>query len=139
MKNVFVVIPTLDPDEKVFLPFISKLVSEFPNVIIVDDGSKKKYKKVFDKVDKRCVLLKHFINLGKGRALKTAINYILNNYEHVDAIVTVEKTETKQRIFEKQLENEKGTHTISYSEAAREAYKSITPIIKTIIKEQMSQ
>ena len=58
---------------------------------------------------------------------------------YVDATVTVEKTETKQRIFEKQLENEKGTHTISYSEAAREAYKSITPIIKTIIKEQMSQ
>ena len=90
MKNVFVVIPTLSPDEKVFLPFMSKLVNEFPNVIVVNDGSSKKYNKVFDKLDKRCILLNHYVNLGKGRALKTAINYILNNYDKVDAIVTAD-------------------------------------------------
>ena len=90
MKNVFIVIPTLNPEEKIFLPFISKLVTEFDNVIVVNDGSDKKYRKVFDKLDKKCVLLNHYVNLGKGRALKTAINYILNNYNIVDAIITAD-------------------------------------------------
>ena len=90
MKNVFVVIPTLDPDEKVFIPFIDKLSKSFSNIIIVDDGSKKELKKVFNKLSSKCIVLKHYINMGKGRALKTATNYILNNYDKVDAIVTAD-------------------------------------------------
>ena len=90
MKKVFIIIPSLDPDEKVFLPFIDKLAKKFSNIIIVDDGSKNELKSVFNKVENKCVILRHYKNMGKGRALKTAINYILNNYKQVDTIVTAD-------------------------------------------------
>ena len=90
MKNVFVVIPTLNPDKKVFIPFMNKLTKEFNNVIVVDDGCDKKYESVFKELDKSIIVLKHYINRGKGVAIKTAINYILNNYSNVEAIVTAD-------------------------------------------------
>jgi putative flippase GtrA len=90
MKNVFVVIPTLNPEAKVFLPFMDELIKNFNYVIVVNDGSSKKFDSVFAKLDKKIVVLKHYINMGKGRAMKTAINYILNSYEDIDSIVTAD-------------------------------------------------
>ena len=52
MKDVFVVIPTLNPEEKIFLPFMDKLINEFSHVIVVNDGSDNKYDKVFAKLNK---------------------------------------------------------------------------------------
>ena len=47
MKNVFVIIPTLNPIAEIFLPFMEKLVKEFNHVIVVNDGSDSKYDDVF--------------------------------------------------------------------------------------------
>ena len=90
MDNVFVVIPTLNPEEELFIPLIKELKKEFKNIIVVNDGSTSSYDEIFTKINKQCTILKHYINLGKGAALKTATNYILNNYDKVDAIVTAD-------------------------------------------------
>ena len=36
------------------------------------------------------VVLTHALNYGKGRALKTAFNYVLNNYKDVVGVITVD-------------------------------------------------
>lgn len=90
-KDVFVVIPSYKPDKELLLPFIDKLVEVFRYVIVVDDGGNSEYEDVFKEVkDKGAIVLTHYINSGKGRAIKTGLNYIFTNYKNVDAIVTAD-------------------------------------------------
>lgn len=90
-KDIFVVIPTLDPNEKIMEEFMEKLLKSFSNVLVVNDGSKEIHNKYFESLEKRGVIvLKNHINYGKGRSLKTALNYILNEYPKIKAIVTAD-------------------------------------------------
>jgi putative flippase GtrA len=89
LKNIFVVIPTLDPDQKIMESFIKELKKEFTNILVVNDGSDESHNKFFEKLDKSGVtIITHFKNLGKGRALKSAFNYILNAFPTIDGVVT---------------------------------------------------
>lgn len=91
MDNIFVVVPTLDPDEEVMLKFIKELKKEFKNILVVNDGSKSVYDNFFASLEKMDVIvLKHYVNLGKGRGIKNAFNYILNNYPNVLGCVTAD-------------------------------------------------
>ena len=91
MKNVFVVIPSLNPDRETLIPLIKSLKEKFEHVIVVDDGSGEKYRKIFNEAKTSgAEVISHYVNLGKGRAMKTATNYILSNYEDVAAIVTAD-------------------------------------------------
>ena len=90
-KDVVVVIPTLNPNEKIMSEFMDKLVKSFKNIVVVNDGSRDSYEKYFKGFEKQgIVVLKHHINYGKGRALKTALNYILNEYKDIKAIITAD-------------------------------------------------
>lgn len=57
---------------------------------------------------------------------------------YVDANIVIEKTATGQRIYEDVI-SEKGGHTINYEQAARQAYRDISPKISAIIKQQIQQ
>lgn len=82
MKDVYVVIPTLNPNIDLLNKLIKDLKKVFTNIIIVNDGSKGKYDKYFESLENDSIIvLKHYRNYGKGRALKTALNYLLNNYQ----------------------------------------------------------
>lgn len=59
-------------------------------------------------------------------------------FVYIDAKISIDKTTTGQRIFEDQI-SEKGGHTMNYEQAARDAYKQISPQISTIIKQQIMQ
>jgi hypothetical protein len=59
-------------------------------------------------------------------------------YSYVDVNLIVDKTTTGQRIYEDAL-SEKGGHTLNYEQAARQAYKDISPKISEIIKQQIQQ
>jgi len=63
---------------------------------------------------------------------------VTSYFVYVDATIIVEKTATGQRIYENQI-SEKGGHTHNYEQAARQAYKDISPKISKIIKEQIQQ
>ena len=89
MKNIFIVIPTLDPEEEIMDKFINELQKEAEHILVVNDGSKEIHDKFFKSLEKKgIIVLKHFINYGKGRALKNAFNYILNEYPDISGVVT---------------------------------------------------
>lgn len=91
MKDIYVIIPTLDPNEIIMEEFITNLHKEFKNIIIVNDGCMKEYDDFFKKFEsKKITVLKNNVNLGKGMALKHAYNFILNEKPKCKGIVTAD-------------------------------------------------
>ena len=87
MKNVVLLIPSLDPSES-FITFIKDALVDFKDIVVVNDGSAIKYDYIFNEIEKSgAIVLKHHLNLGKGRALKYAFNYILNTYPKAIGVV----------------------------------------------------
>lgn len=86
IREMPLIIPSYEPDEKL-INLISELRKrEYQNIILVDDGSGEAYQPIFEQAKKEfgaCVL-KHDVNQGKGRALKTAFAYVIK--EMPDAI-----------------------------------------------------
>ena len=90
IDDVCLIIPAYNPDEKLFLDFLEHAYAYFSKIIVINDGSKEEFDSVFEKIQKKyehIKILKHSINLGKGRALKTAFNEYLNNYKNCIGIV----------------------------------------------------
>lgn len=93
MKELLpIIIPALEPDDRLTLLLEQLQKNSIGPVIIVDDGSGEKYKEIFDAAEKNygCILLRHALNLGKGRALKDAFNYCLNHYPDMIGCVTAD-------------------------------------------------
>jgi len=89
MKNIFIIVPTLDPEEDIMDTFIKELHKEFNNILVVNDGSKKVHNKFFESLQKQGVkVIKHYKNFGKGRGLKNAFNYLLNEYPEIEGVIT---------------------------------------------------
>lgn len=80
LKKAVVVIPALEPDNELITYVDQLLAAGFDRIIVINDGSDSSYDNIFSDVSKHpeCTVLKHSVNLGKGRALKNAINYYLN-------------------------------------------------------------
>ncbi|MCM1026816.1 MAG: bifunctional glycosyltransferase family 2/GtrA family protein [Roseburia sp.] len=93
MKEPYIVIPSLNPQEHL-RNLVKNLRNEgFQDIIIVNDGSREEYQPVFRALesDFHCIVLKHCVNQGKGRALKTAFNYYLEHCTDNDTgIITVD-------------------------------------------------
>lgn len=90
INDVCLIIPAYNPDEQLFIDFLEKAIRNFYNIIVIDDGSDEEYKNIFDKIHIRfpkIKILEHGVNLGKGRALKTAFNYYLNKYSDCIGVV----------------------------------------------------
>lgn len=91
-ENIVVLVPTYEPDQK-FINLVEELVQRnFTNILVVNDGSSKDKQKYFKQVEKyrNIKIINHAVNQGKGRALKTGFNYILNNFKDVIGCVTVD-------------------------------------------------
>lgn len=92
LKTVGIIVPSLSPDEK-FTKLLSDLrQAGFENIIVVNDGSTEEYQHFFEsaKNDYHCIVLRHNVNQGKGRALKTAFNYILNEMPECMGAIAVD-------------------------------------------------
>lgn len=90
IEDVCLIIPAYNPDEELFINFLDKAVNSFTNIIVINDGSKEENNGIFNKISDKypdVTLLKHSVNLGKGRALKTAFNHYLNEYPNCVGIV----------------------------------------------------
>lgn len=90
--NVAVIIPSLNPDGKLVEVVDSLVSAGFDDIIVVNDGSDSNHMQPFDKVRqyKQCTVLKHDVNKGKGRALKTAFEYCIANRTELAGVVTVD-------------------------------------------------
>ena len=81
-KMIPVIIPAYEPDEKLIKLVEDLNAAGIGPVVVVDDGSfPGEYGQIFDKVRQLGArVLVHAVNMGKGRALKTAFNFCLNEY-----------------------------------------------------------
>ncbi len=96
MKDLFrvsVVLPSLDPDEKLIAVVDGLLEHGFSDIILINDGSKPENLHYFtDLADMHpeVHLLHHPVNRGKGAALKTAFSWFLENRPEGLGVVTVD-------------------------------------------------
>ena len=90
--NVTIVLPSLNPDEKMIRTVEGILAEGFTDIVVVDDGSAEEYKKPFETVAAMngVTVLTHEVNKGKGRAMKTAFAYIAENRPESAGVVTVD-------------------------------------------------
>ncbi|QHJ69351.1 bifunctional glycosyltransferase family 2/GtrA family protein [Planococcus halotolerans] len=92
MNQFAIIIPAYKPDQKC-LNTVEKIINEgFERIIVVDDGSGKEHAHIFISLEehKEVTVLRHADNQGKGRALKTAFQYILTNKFPFDAVITAD-------------------------------------------------
>jgi len=84
-----VVIPALNPQVEL-VALVGQLSAAGVNtIVIVDDGSSRETASTFEAVSRYGVhVLRHAVNLGKGAALKTGINYALCNFPDAVGVVT---------------------------------------------------
>lgn len=94
-KTVPIVIPSYEPDERLITLLEDLQKAEIGPVIIVNDGSGTEYDEIFDRAAKLIEagggkFISYRPNKGKGRALKTAFEYIAENMPDVLGCVTAD-------------------------------------------------
>ncbi len=91
-NKICILIPSLNPDEKLIQTVEGLKSIGFKNFIIVDDGSNVKSQKFFPSTDmaNNLVLLRHSFNKGKGAAIKTAFKYIMKYATTIEGVITVD-------------------------------------------------
>lgn len=87
MKNVCVIVPSLNPDERLKGVVDGVIAEGFSDIILVDDGSSAENKKFFPE-NEQVTLLVHEQNRGKGAALKTALEWVYKNRPECIGVVT---------------------------------------------------
>lgn len=86
MKQV-IIIPALNPDEKMIRLIRNLKEYGFERIIVVDDGSEAVYHERFDEAQTAgCLVIRHERNRGKGAALRTAIRTAQEMYGDVSYI-----------------------------------------------------
>ena len=92
LRKISVVLPSLDPDEKLLAVVDGLLNTGFTDIILVNDGSKKENLHYFETAaaHSEVTLLHHEVNRGKGAALKTAFTWFLENRPDALGVVTVD-------------------------------------------------
>ena len=92
LHGVSVVLPSLDPDEKLLRVVDGLLGQGFTDIILVNDGSKPENMHYFETAARHpeVHLLHHEVNRGKGAALKTAFRYFLEQRPGAAGVVTVD-------------------------------------------------
>ena len=90
--KVTIIVPSLDPDEKL-LQVVEGLLSDgFDDILLVNDGSHSDHLWPFEKAAEHpeVTVLTHEVNKGKGRALKTAFAWCIENRPDIDGVVTAD-------------------------------------------------
>ena len=93
LSKISVVLPSLDPDEKLVRVVDGLLEYGFTDIILVNDGSKAENLHYFTDLaaaHPEIHLLHHEVNKGKGAALKNAFHWFLENRPDGIGVVTVD-------------------------------------------------
>ena len=93
LSKISVVLPSLDPDEKLIAVINGLLEYGFSDIILVNDGSKPENLHYFHDLAEQhpeIHLLHHEVNKGKGAALKNAFRWFLENRPDGYGVVTVD-------------------------------------------------
>ena len=92
IQEAAILIPSLEPDERLPVYIRSLAESGFGKIIVVDDGSGDTYQPIFREVESidRTIVLHHEVNRGKGVALKIGYQYILDYVPEAAGIITAD-------------------------------------------------
>ncbi len=93
LSKISVVLPSLDPDDKLIAVVDGLLEHGFSDIILVNDGSKEDNLHYFLDLaaqHPQIHLLHHEVNRGKGAALRTAFRWFLDNRPDALGVVTVD-------------------------------------------------
>ena len=92
LSKISVVLPSLDPDDKLVAVIDGLLEYGFTDIILINDGSKPENLSYFHTAASHpeVHLIHHSVNRGKGAALKTAFNWFLENRPDAAGVVTVD-------------------------------------------------
>lgn len=90
--NVTIVLPSLNPDDKLNKVVDGLIEAGFKDIVLVNDGSDEAHLEPFRlaAANKEVTLLTHDVNKGKGRALKTAFSYVVENRKDTAGVITVD-------------------------------------------------
>lgn len=90
--KVSIIIPSLNPDQKLIQVVDALIQAGFSDIILVNDGSNGGHMEPFETVLKypQCTILTHEVNKGKGQALKTAFSFVLENRPQSCGVITVD-------------------------------------------------
>lgn len=109
---IAVIIPAYEPDERMISLLKELSEKQIGPVYLVNDGSGAAFDPVFEEArnylekGQNGHILTHEVNRGKGRALKTAFEYVLEHEENLTGVVTADSdgqhtVESIKRIMEK--------------------------------------
>ena len=91
-QDAVILIPSLEPDDR--LPAYIRRLSDsgFSRIVVVDDGSSAAYQPIFQEVGQTpgTVVLHHEVNRGKGVALKTGYRYIMEHMPEAIGVITAD-------------------------------------------------
>ena len=91
-ERCVIILPSLNPDEKFDRVLDGLLEAGFQKILIVDDGSDAPHQKHFEraKTFPQCTVLRHPVNLGKGRALKDGFAAALKQFPEAEGVITID-------------------------------------------------
>jgi glycosyltransferase involved in cell wall biosynthesis len=92
LDRIAVLIPAWKPDERLVALVQALSILPFAAILVVNDGSGPEYERHFQQAGAvaRTVVLRHSRNRGQGRAVKTAMEYVVANLPNVTGIVTAD-------------------------------------------------
>lgn len=90
--KVSVIIPSFNPDEKLMEVVEALIQTGFLDIIVINDGSDEAHLEPFYMAaqKKEVTVLKHETNRGKGVALKTGFQFVLDHRSSLEGVVTVD-------------------------------------------------
>ena len=92
IRNTVMVIPSLEPDERLVAYVKDLLAAGFGAIIVIDDGSSEACAALYRELEETdgVTVLHHGVNKGKGVALKTGYRYILEHLPDVTGVITAD-------------------------------------------------
>lgn len=91
IKNLTIIVPSLNPDEKLMKVVTGVVEAGFKNIVVVNDGSDEAHSAPFKEAEAiGATVLVHEVNKGKGRGLKTAFTYVLENLPDCEGVITID-------------------------------------------------
>lgn len=90
--DISVIVPSYNPDEKLVSTVRGLAEEGFKDILVVNDGSDDEHREPFAEVEKlpQVTVISHEVNKGKGRAMKSAFLYCIENRKEIAGVVTVD-------------------------------------------------
>jgi len=88
--DVTVIVPSLNPDDKLKGVVEDLLEAGFDDIVVINDGSASEYVENFPAPSANVTLLVHEVNRGKGAAMKTAFRHVLEREKKPRGVITVD-------------------------------------------------